>query len=66
MTTSKPINQMTRAEKAALVVQMKAAGIYDDDFVGFLGNVNHLLWAIPDRPTRRRKPAARKLAKVTA
>jgi hypothetical protein len=66
MTTSKPINQLTPAEKAALVVQMKAAGIYDDDFVGFLGNVNHLLWAIPDRPAPRRKPAAQKRTKVTA
>lgn len=67
MTLTKPIEQMTPAEKAALVVQMKAAGIYDDDFVGFLGNVNHLLWAIPDRPTSRRiKPAARKRAKATA
>jgi hypothetical protein len=28
--------------------------------------VNHLLWAIPDRPIRRRKPAARKHTKVTA
>lgn len=66
MTTSKPISQMTPAEKAALVVRMKAAGIYDDDFVGFLGNVNHLLWAVPERQTRRRKPAARKRTKVTA
>jgi len=66
MRLTKPIEQMTPAEKASLVVQMKAAGIYDDDFVGFLGNVNHLLWAIPDRPIRRRKPAARKHTKVTA
>lgn len=66
MTTSKPINQMTPAEKAALVVQMKAAGIYDDDFVGFLGNVNHLLWAVPERQARRRKPASKTRAKVTA
>jgi len=65
MTTSKPISQMTPAEKAALVVRMKAAGIYDDDFVGFLGNVNHLLWAIPERPASRRKPVARKRTKVT-
>lgn len=66
MRLAKAIAQMTPAEKAALIVRMKAAGIYDDDFVGFLGNVNHLLWAVPDRPARRRKPAARKLAKVTA
>ena len=65
MRLTKPIEQMTPEEKAALVVQMKAAGIYDDDFVGFLGNVNHLLWAIPDRPARR-KPAVRKVAKATA
>ncbi|MDH4452945.1 MAG: hypothetical protein QE570_07190 [Verrucomicrobiota bacterium] len=66
MTTSKPINQMTPAEKAALVVRMKAAGIYDDDFVGFLGNLNHLLWAVPERQARSRKPASRKRTKVTA
>ena len=66
MTTSKPINKMTPAEKAALVVRMKAAGIYDDDFVGFLGNVNHLLWAVPERQARSRKPASRKRTKVTA
>ena len=66
MTTSKPISQMTPAEKAALVVQMKAAGIYDDDFVGFLGNVNHLLWAVPERQARRRKPASRTRTKATA
>lgn len=63
MTTSKPINQMTPAEKAALVVQMKAAGIYDDDFVG---NVNHLLWAVPERQARRRKPASKTRTKATA
>jgi hypothetical protein len=45
---------------------MKAAGIYDDDFVGFLGNVNHLLWAVPERQARSRKPASRKRTKVTA
>ncbi|HRH98127.1 MAG TPA: hypothetical protein PLB55_19455 [Prosthecobacter sp.] len=66
MRLTKPIEKMTPAEKAALVVRMKAAGIYDDDFVGFLGNVNHLLWAVPDRPVRRKKPAARKAAKATA
>ena len=66
MTTSKPIKQMTPAEKAELVVQMKAAGIYDDDFVGFLGNVNHLLWAVPERQARSRKPLARGRTKVTA
>jgi hypothetical protein len=66
MTTSKPIKQMTPAEKAALVVQMKAAGIYDDDFVGFLGNVNHLLWAVPERQARTRKSVAQKRTKVTA
>ena len=65
MTTSKPIKQMTPAEKAALVVRMKAAGIYDDDFVGFLGNVNHLLWAVPARQGRTRKSVAQKRTKVT-
>ncbi len=66
MRLTKPIEQMTPEEKAALVARMKADGTYDDDFVGFLGNVNHLLWAIPDRQARRRKPAARKAAKATA
>ncbi len=66
MRLTKPIEQMTPAEKAALVVRMKAAGIYDDDFVGFLGNVNHLLWAVPERLARSRKPVARKRNKVTA
>ena len=66
MRLTKPIEQMTPAEKAALVARMKADGTYDDDFVGFLGNVNHLLWAVPERPARRRKPAARKRTKVTA
>ena len=66
MTTSKPISQMTPAEKAVLVVRMKAAGIYDDDFVGFLGNVNHLLWAVPEHQARARKPVARKRTKVIA
>ncbi len=50
----KPIHLMTPEEKAELVARMKADGTYDDDFVGFLGNVNQLLWAIPDRPARRR------------
>lgn len=66
MRLTKPIEQMTPAEKAALVARMKADGTYDDDFVGFLGNVNHLLWAVPERQTRRRKPAARKRTQVTA
>lgn len=66
MRLTKPIEKMTPAEKASLVVRMKAAGIYDDDFVGFLGNVNHLLWAVPDLAPRRRKPAARKRVKATA
>ena len=66
MRLTKPIEKMTPSEKAALVVRMKAAGIYDDDFVGFLGNVNHLLWAVPERQARRRKPASKTRAKVTA
>ena len=66
MRLTKPIEKMTSAEKAALVVRMKAAGIYDDDFVGFLGNVNHLLWAVPDPARRRRKPATRKRSKAAA
>jgi hypothetical protein len=66
MILTKPIEQMTPKEKAALVVQMKAAGIYDDDFVGFLGNVNHLLWAVPERQARSTKPPARKRTKATA
>jgi hypothetical protein len=57
---------MTPEEKAALVVRMKAAGIYDDDFVGFLGNVNHLLWALPDSALRPRKRSSPKKAKGTA
>lgn len=57
---------MTPEEKAALVARMKADGTYDDDFVGFLGNVNHLLWAVPDPAPRRRKLAARKRVKPTA
>lgn len=66
MRLTKPIDQMTPAEKAALVARMKADGTYDDDFVGFLGNVNHLLWAVPERQARRGKTDARKRTKVTA
>lgn len=63
MIVGEPITLMARA---ALVVRMKADGIYDDDFVGFLGNVNHLLLAVPDPAPRRHKPAARKRVKATA
>ncbi|MBK8094504.1 MAG: hypothetical protein IPK32_21715 [Verrucomicrobiaceae bacterium] len=62
----KPLHLMTPEEKTELMHRMKAKGYDDDDFVGFLGNVNHLLWAIPDRPLRRRKPVARKKVKVAA
>jgi hypothetical protein len=66
MRLTKPIEKMTPEEKAALVARMKADGTYDDDFVGFLGNVNHLLWAVPYLTPRRRKPATRKRVKATA
>ena len=59
----KPLHLMTPAEKAALVARMKADGTYDDDFVGILGNLNNILGA---RPTRRKKPVARKPTKATA
>ena len=62
----KPLHLMTSEEKAELMLRMKAKGYYDDDFVGFLGNVNHLLWAVPDRPVRHKKPVARKAARATA
>jgi len=66
MRLTKPIEQMTLEEKAALVARMKADGTYDDDFVGFLGNVNHLLWALPDSALRPRNRSTRKKAKGTA
>ena len=55
---------MTPEEKAALKAHMLADGMDDSDvFPGVLGN---RITAFPTKPLRRRKPAARKVAKVTA
>ena len=64
MRTHKPISQMTPEEKARLKAHMLAMGMDDSDvFPGVLGNK---ISAFPNKPLRRRKPAARKAEKVTA
>ena len=70
MIASKPIEQMTPEEKAGLKARMKAAGYYDDDFVGVLGNLNNIRWALPERVRKaavaRQNAARKKKSKVTA
>lgn len=64
MRTQKPVALMTPEEKAALKAHMLAEGLDDSDvFPGVLGNK---VSAFVNKPLRRRKPAARKSAKVTA
>jgi hypothetical protein len=64
MRINKPVTQMTPEEKAALLAHMLAMGLDDSDvFPGVLGNKNSVFI---NKPLRRRKPAARKAAKVTA
>lgn len=64
MRLNKPVALMTPEEKAALKAHMLAMMLDDSDvFPGVLGNK---ITAFPTKPLRRRKPAARKVAKVTA
>ena len=61
MRLNKLVAQMTPEEKAALKARMLAEGMDDSDvFPGVLGNK---ITAFPTKPFRRRKSAARKLAK---
>ena len=56
----KPASAMTEEEFVAYLQKKFAA---EDYFTGVLGNRNSFFIA---KPTRRRKPATRKLVKVTA
>ena len=60
----KALHLLTPEEKAELMQRLlKEAEVDDLYFTGALGNKNSFFIA---RPARRRKPAARKRAKVTA
>ncbi|MEQ1751380.1 MAG: hypothetical protein ABL974_18295 [Prosthecobacter sp.] len=59
-TKLKPTAQMTEQE---LVAYLKVQFAAEDVFTGVLGNKNSFFIA---KPPRRRKPTARKLAKVIA
>lgn len=59
----KPIAQLSPEEKARRLARAKAEAELEGDLPVFLGNPNSLFLA---RPLRRRKPAARKVATVTA
>ena len=59
----KPLHLMTAEEKAALAAELKKEGELEGDLPVFIGNPNSLFLA---HPIRRRKPAARKRAKMTA
>jgi hypothetical protein len=59
----KPLHLLTPEERAALAAELKKEGELEGDLPLFIGNPNSLFLA---RPARRKKPAARKVAKVTA
>ena len=69
MILTKPIAEVTAEEKTRLVARMKAAGYYDDDFVGVLGNLNNPRWTLPARVRKaavtRQKAARRKAVKAS-
>ena len=59
----KPVSELSNKEKSRRLARARKDADMEGDLPVFLGNPNSLFLA---RPARRRMPAARKIAKVTA